>query len=175
MPAFAHYCFIYNYIHMTTQAIINVADATQAPAPFNVFTARQLDKIPQLNDLPDELVHDMKVVSAVLPFRVNQYVIDHLIDWQNPIEDPIFQLTFPQRGMLKPEHFTRVEKAMASGDKVQIKQVVEEVRETLNPHPAGQLEHNIPRVNGEPVNGIQHKYHETVLFFPSSGQVCHSY
>ena len=165
----------YNYIHMTTQAIINVADATQAPAPFNVFTARQLDKIPQLNDLPDELVHDMKVVSAVLPFRVNQYVIDHLIDWQNPIEDPIFQLTFPQRGMLKPEHFTRVEKAMASGDKVQIKQVVEEVRETLNPHPAGQLEHNIPRVNGEPVNGIQHKYHETVLFFPSSGQVCHSY
>jgi KamA family protein len=30
-------------------------------------------------------------------------------------------------------------------------------------------------VNGAPVNGIQHKYDQTVLFFPSSGQVCHSY
>jgi KamA family protein len=30
-------------------------------------------------------------------------------------------------------------------------------------------------VNGEPVPGIQHKYRETVLFFPSQGQTCHSY
>ena len=29
--------------------------------------------------------------------------------------------------------------------------------------------------DGERVEGIQHKYRETVLFFPSQGQVCHSY
>jgi KamA family protein len=30
-------------------------------------------------------------------------------------------------------------------------------------------------VDGEPVNGLQHKYRETVLVFPSQGQTCHSY
>jgi KamA family protein len=35
---------------------------------------------------------------------------------------------------------------------------------------------NIPLdVNGERLNGLQHKYRETVLFFPSQGQTCHSY
>ena len=37
------------------------------------------------------------------------------------------------------------------------------------------MEHNIPEVDGEKIDGIQHKYNETVLFFPSQGQVCHSY
>ncbi len=40
----------------------------------------------------------MKAVSAVLPFRVNNYVIQDLIDWNNIPDDPIYQLTFPQPG-----------------------------------------------------------------------------
>jgi L-lysine 2,3-aminomutase len=34
---------------------------------------------------------------------------------------------------------------------------------------------NLPLLDGEPLPGMQHKYRETVLFFPSQGQVCHSY
>ena len=45
----------------------------------------------------------------------------------------------------------------------------------LNPHPAGQMELNIPRIGDEPVPGMQHKYPETVLFFPQQGQTCHAY
>lgn len=45
----------------------------------------------------------------------------------------------------------------------------------LNPHPAGQVSHNIPTLDGEPLDGMQHKYRETVLFFPSQGQTCHAY
>lgn len=162
---------------MTSQEIINVTQTTiSEDAPkFKVYTARQLDKIEPLKSLPDSVREEMEIVAEVLPFRVNQYVIDELIDWEKPIQDPLFQLTFPQKGMLKPEHFEQVKAAKASGDKETLKQAVTEVREALNPHPAGQLEKNIPKVNGEPVQGIQHKYKETVLFFPSSGQVCHSY
>ncbi|MDX1320191.1 MAG: lysine 2,3-aminomutase [Oceanospirillum sp.] len=162
---------------MTSQEIINVTQTTiSEDAPkFKVYTARQLDKIEPLKSLPDSIREEMEIVAEVLPFRVNQYVIDELIDWEKPIQDPLFQLTFPQKGMLKPEHFEQVKAAKASGDKETLKQAVAEVREALNPHPAGQLEKNIPKVNGEPVQGIQHKYKETVLFFPSSGQVCHSY
>jgi len=53
---------------------------------------------------------------------------------------------------------------------------VEQIRSSLNPHPAGQREFNVPRDEfGQPLNGLQHKYRETVLFFPSQGQTCHSY
>src|SRR6201993_332081 len=50
-----------------------------------------------------------------------------------------------------------------------------EIRMRLNPHPAGQLLLNSPRLDGRPLPGLQHKYAETVLFFPKQGQTCHAY
>jgi KamA family protein len=157
-----------------------IEQATHAafePVPFKVYTQRDLDRITQLDRLSAAQRFDMKVVSSVLPFRVNQYVIDELIDWSNIPADPIFQLTFPQRGMLAPEHFERIAALLRSGaDKAELDRAVAEVRHELNPHPADQMEMNMPRdEDGERLDGIQHKYRETVLFFPSQGQTCHSY
>jgi KamA family protein len=44
----------------------------------------------------------------------------------------------------------------------------------LNPNPAGQ-DQNIPYLGEIKLKGVQHKYPETVLFFPSQGQTCHAY
>lgn len=118
----------------------------------------------------------MKVVAKVLPFRVNQYVIDELIDWNNIPADPIFQLTFPQKGMLSEADFEQMAKVLHSdADRHLIQQTVNDIRHRLNPHPAGQQLLNVPMVEGKPLQGIQHKYRETILFFPSQGQVCHSF
>ena len=154
--------------------IENAAQAVFDPVPFKVYTQRDLERIPQLENLPAEQRFEMKVVSSVLPFRVNQYVIDELIDWSNIPADPIFQLTFPQRGMLASEHFERIATLLREGaDKVELEQAVSEVRMELNPHPADQMEMNMPRdEDGARLDGIQHKYRETVLFFPSQGQTC---
>ena len=147
------------------------------PRRFKVFTSRDLDRIPQLRRLSEEDRHAMRVVSAVLPFRVNEYVVDELIDWGDVPRDPLYQLTFPQRGMLAPEHFDRVAALMDSDAPAEVIQsAVREIRAELNPHPAGQRELNMPLDNtGNPISGLQHKYRETVLFFPSQGQTCHSY
>lgn len=146
------------------------------PKPFKVYTHNQMDKIPQVAQLPEAMRFEMKVVASVLPFRVNQYVIDELIDWQDPLNCPIFRLMFPQKEMLEQEDFDKVAELVAAGASAkELKGVVNEVREKLNPHPAGQKEMNVPQVNGEAIEGLQHKYRETVLFFPSQGQVCHSY
>lgn len=154
------------------------AGAEQAkPVPFKVYTQRDLDRIEQLARLTPEQRFEMKVVSSVLPFRVNQYVIDELIDWDNIPADPIFQLTFPQRGMLAPEHYERIAGLLRAGaDKTVLEKAVAEVRHALNPHPADQMQMNIPLDDeGRRLDGIQHKYRETVLFFPSQGQTCHAY
>ena len=56
------------------------------PVPFKVYTQRDLERIPQLARLSPAQRFEMKVVSSVLPFRVNQYVIDELIDFANPLQ-----------------------------------------------------------------------------------------
>lgn len=156
----------------------------QAPAagqfshqPFQVYTQRDLERIAPLSQLPAAFRFDMQVVSTVLPFRVNQYVIDELIDWERVPDDPIFQLTFPQRGMLEPHHFDLIADLLRGGaEPALMQEAVAQVRAELNPHPAGQMELNMPTDEaGNRLEGIQHKYRETVLFFPSQGQTCHAY
>lgn len=147
----------------------------QTPQRFEVYTERQLDRIKPLQKLPEADRFAMRVVSSVLPFRVNQYVVDELIDWQNLPDDPMFQLTFPQAGMLAERDFARMADALRSGDKQRIVATAQAIRAGLNPHPAGQQLLNVPRLGEDMLDGMQHKYRETLLFFPSQGQVCHSY
>jgi len=145
------------------------------PARFQVYTERHLDKIRPLQKLPEQQRFEMRVVASVLPFRVNQYVLDELIDWRNVPADPVFQLTFPQRGMLAEADFERMAEALRSEDRARIQSVANAIRAGLNPHPAGQQLLNVPQLDAQTLDGIQHKYRETILFFPSQGQVCHSY
>jgi L-lysine 2,3-aminomutase len=65
--------------------------------------------------------------------------------------------------------------ALANGTPAQIRLVAEDLRRGLNPHPSGQLTHNVPTLDGEAVPGLQHKYEETCLVFPSAGQTCHAF
>lgn len=156
--------------------IETVTEESFEPRPFRVYTDRHLDRIEALKQLPEAQLFEMRVVASVLPFRVNQYVIDELIDWRAVPDDPLFQLTFPQREMLEEADFERMAALLEKGaDKREIAAAASEIRARLNPHPAGQMELNRPMVNGEVVNGLQHKYRETVLFFPAQGQTCHSY
>jgi KamA family protein len=149
-----------------------------ATAPqLRFYTARDIDALPQLQALPAVQRLDMKAVATVLPFRVNRYVIEQLIDWSNIPADPIFQLTFPQRGMLREPDFKLMRELIAKGaPQAEIQAAAEKVQRSLNPHPSGQINLNVPLdPQGKRIPGMQHKYRETVLFFPMAGQTCHSY
>jgi len=148
----------------------------QIPVRYKALTRSNIASTPLWRRLPHELRESIQVVSAVLPFRVNEYVTDELIDWDRVPDDPIYQLTFPQRGMLEEDHYRAVADLLrrrAPAD--ELRRTVDEIRLELNPHPAGQLTHNVPKLDGESLTGLQHKYRETVLFFASSGQTCHAY
>ncbi|ROR34324.1 KamA family radical SAM protein [Inmirania thermothiophila] len=147
-----------------------------SPRRLEVYTARHLPAIPELARLDPDHRFAMEVVARVLPFRVNRYVIEELIDWGRVPEDPVFRLTFPQPGMLEPEDFRRIAALLRRGaPEAEIAAAVAAVRARLNPHPAGQRRLNVPRLQGRRLQGLQHKYRETVLFFPAQGQTCHSY
>lgn len=143
---------------------------------YKAYQVHNFRSIPQIELLSEAERMNIEVVGNVLPFKVNNYVIDELIDWENYESDPIYRLTFPQKEMLNKADFDEMKAALADKvDRDTLKLIANKIRMKLNPHPAGQLEMNVPEYNGEKLPGIQHKYRQTALFFPSSGQTCHSY
>ena len=143
---------------------------------YRAYTLKNFREIPQIKKLSEEARFAIEVVGSVLPFRANNYVIDELINWDNAPDDPIFILTFPVKELLKEEHFNTMAELIRSGaSKKEIKAKANAIRLQLNPNPAGQMEHNVPHYHEEKLEGIQHKYRETLLFFPSQGQTCHAY
>jgi len=140
-------------------------------------TLANLRKLPQIENFSEEQIFEMEVVGNVLPFKANNYVIEQLIDWNNVPGDSMFNLTFPQKHMLKTEHYDMMASVLKNNpDRKEIQEIANKIRLELNPHPAGQMELNVPMLkDGTKLYGMQHKYKETTLFFPSQGQTCHAY
>jgi KamA family protein len=143
---------------------------------YRPYTLKNYHKIPQLKFLSETAISDMDVVGRVLPFKTNNYVVDELIDWDNYENDPLFAINLPQKKLMDRKHFDLISGLLKSGaDDSVIIQAVDGIRLGLNPHPAGQLECNVPELGGSKLSGIQHKYSETMLVFPAQGQTCHAY
>ena len=156
------------------QTILPIYSASQPQ--FRSYNLNNFRDIPQIAKLSEQQQFEIEVVGNVLPFKANNYVVEQLIDWDKVPNDPIFALTFPQKDMLRPEHYDEMAALLGAGaDKAAIKGAANRIRIQLNPHPAGQAEHNVPEMDGERLHGMQHKYRQTILFFPSQGQTCHAY
>ncbi|MBP2325812.1 KamA family protein [Kibdelosporangium banguiense] len=153
-----------------------LADGLTDTARFRAYGPRHIDAVAERFGLPAEICSTIKAIARVLPFRVNEYVLNELVDWHNIPDDPIFRMVFPQRGMLSPaDEFRLAALGADPGMKVALRQAVKEIRDGLNPHPSGQRQLNVPTVDGVRIPGLQHKYLQTVLYFPAQGQTCHSY
>src|SRR5689334_16201940 len=138
------------------------------------FAGPRLIQLGRERGLSESYLKELSVVTRVLPFKVNDYVVDELINWSAVPDDPIFRLTFPHRDMLPDHLYARIEQLL--DDRAPVEEVdaaIRLARMELNPHPGQQLESNVPTLDGQPIFGMQHKYRETVLVFPAHGQTCH--
>ncbi len=144
---------------------------------YKAITLRNFTSIPQIAlNLSEREKFEIMVVGHVLPFKTNRYIIENLIDWNQFRNDPIYVLNFPRKELLLDQHFEEMAQALTSGaGKAELRLVASKIRRELNPNPAGQMEKNVPQFEEEKLTGIQHKYRETMLFFPSQGQTCHAF
>ena len=143
---------------------------------FRAYTAKHLDELTIRAGLSPSERLAIRAVATVLPFRTNAYVVEELIDWSAAPDDPIYRLVFPQEDMLPAADVALIADLLRAGaPRTQVEAAAHTVRMKLNPHPAGQLQLNVPALDDEPLAGLQHKYRETVLFFPKQGQTCHAY
>ncbi|MFP2956812.1 KamA family radical SAM protein [Myxococcus sp. 1LA] len=155
----------------------NAALALSTGRRYRAYTNRHLDELTTRAGLPADERLAVQAVAQVLPFRTNSYVVDELIDWDAAPADPIYRLVFPQSDMLPADDVARMVDLLRGGaSTLELNAAANQIRARLNPHPAGQMQLNVPKLaNEEPVPGLQHKYKETVLIFPKQGQTCHAY
>lgn len=144
---------------------------------YKAYNLKNFREISQLRSkLTDAELFELEVAGSVFPFKSNNYVVERLIDWSKVPNDPIYKLTFPQKEMLPSKFFDKIATAIKNNAPTEkLRKLITAAHLSMNPHPGGQMEHNVPKLNGERLNGVQHKYHETVLFFPKQGQTCHAY
>mmetsp|Transcript_31300 Transcript_31300/g.65308 ORF Transcript_31300/g.65308 Transcript_31300/m.65308 type:complete len:192 (+) Transcript_31300:147-722(+) len=137
---------------------------------YKAISLQSLDKVAAAHPQLEEHLYDVKLAGMVFPFKASPYYVDELIDWEadDVKQDPFYKLIFPTLDMLEDHHREILEKAHAAGDPVALIKTVAQIREDLNPHPAGQKELNAPKEDDD-LTGVQHKYSETVLVFPAAG------
>ncbi|NEO98934.1 MAG: lysine 2,3-aminomutase [Symploca sp. SIO2E9] len=146
------------------------------PKKIHFYSAKDINSLPQLANISPETRLAMQAVAKVLPFRANNYIVEELIDWGNIPDDPVFRLTFAHPEMLSPKDLNCMIQILKENapEKV-LQQTANQIRLRLNPHPGGQKQHNVPYFEGKSLQGVQHKYQQTVLIFPTAGQHCHAY
>lgn len=139
------------------------------------YDNRRLHLVPQLKLLSPKTRAGMLRAAKVFPVKVNDYVLENLIDWDAAPDDPVYRLLFPHPDMLTEQADKALSAAEAAGlSPAEMAAVLRDIRDRMNPHPSNQIS-NVPVLNDETVDGVQHKYRETVLYFPKQGQTCHSY
>jgi len=129
----------------------------------------------QKNGIEIGHIKDRECFVEVYRFLATKHVLNS-INWQDFTNDSIFQLVFPQPGMIKSEMVKQYTEAKSEDDRKKI--VVDYIKKT-NPHD-GKQKLNRPCFENqegviEIVEGGQHKYPQCHLIFDKTTQNCFSF
>lgn len=148
--------------------------------PYKKFLRTDLADIFSSRGINDPFLEEREIIAQVFPFKINQHILNR-IEWSTYQRDPIFQLTFPQPGMLLASEIDEIRQLKQQGaSREVIAEKVSEIRSRKNPAPANQAS-NRPLLFEDyddtvtPVDGLQHKYKPIVLMFHKNAQTCHAY
>jgi lysine 2,3-aminomutase len=136
---------------------------------------REIVKILSDNSIEISQLEERELFIKVYRFMANKHVLN-TINWADFKNDSVFQLVFPQPGMIRPDIAT----AYLNADSEQAKEriVKDYIRET-NPHD-GKQQLNKPTFISEDgvvevVEGSQHKYPQCKLIFDVQTQNCFAF
>ncbi len=136
---------------------------------------REIVKV--LNDHGIQIGHleERELFIKVYRFMATKHVLN-TINWSNFEKDSVFQLVFPQPGMIRPDITKAYLNAGSEEEKEKI--IKDYIRET-NPHDGKQLLNKPTFVNengrNEVVEGSQHKYPQCQLIFDIQTQNCFAF
>lgn len=135
-----------------------------------------IQQIPQFSTLSPDLQHELLLVTKIWHFKTNNYVLDHLVDWEKVEEDPIFQLNFPRRERLWPEDYEKLSWiSKYQPNSLQEKNLIQSIRLKLLPRAGFDSSSYTPVFEGKQLKGLYHQFPHILLAFPRPASQCHAY
>ncbi len=136
---------------------------------------REIVEILSSNGIEIGHIKERECFIEIYRFMATRHVLNN-IDWKSFSKDSLFQLVFPQPGMVKPEVLN--EYLAAKTDEERQKMVDGYIKRT-NPHDGKQML-NKPWFENkagelEFIEGSQHKYPQCMLIFDKSTQNCFAF
>ncbi|KZS39007.1 hypothetical protein AWE51_10595 [Aquimarina aggregata] len=126
--------------------------------------------------LPEKEREVFDILSSVFHFKVNTYVLEHLINWDAIPNDPIYKLIFPRKEMLPITDYKALQLLYQSGlEEKTLMPFIQKVKKKMYPE-VKHCETSIPKVDGVRVRGMYSNFGTIVSLFPDPmAKTCHSY
>jgi L-lysine 2,3-aminomutase len=136
---------------------------------------REVVKILAKNGIEPGQIAERELFVEVYRFKASRHLLNS-INWNQYEEDSMYQLVFPQPGMMRK----KVRQAyLAAKTEKERQQVVEDYMEETNPHDGKQLLNKpwmeVEEGGIEVLEGSQHKYPQCQLIFDQTTQNCFAY
>ena len=143
---------------------------------FRAYNARSFKKTEYYQRLPIQEQEIFDVLTSVFQFKANNYVLDHLIDWNNIPEDPMYKLVFPRKEMIGASDYEQLRLAYEFGLEDQLMQtLVQQLKRKMYPE-TKQAKSSVPRVDGKVLKGMYRNFRTIVSLFPDPMvKTCHTY
>ncbi len=143
---------------------------------FVSYNQHSFKKTPYYNRLPSNEKEVFDILTSIFHFKVNTYVLDHLIHWDTIPNDPIYKLVFPRKEMLSPIDYNHLKTLYHNGLKSKdIIPFVQHIKQKMHP----EVKHHstsIPKENGQVIKGMYSNFKTIVSLFPDPMvKTCHSY
>lgn len=137
---------------------------------------REIVSILNENGIDIGYIPERELFIKIYRFMATRHVLNS-IDWDDFENDSIFQLVFPQPGMIRKEKVN--EYKAAKTDEERQKLIDDYIRSNTNPHD-GKQQLNKPYYEGDDgelviLDGSQHKYPQCQLLFDKTTQSCFAF
>lgn len=136
---------------------------------------REIISVLNNNGIDIGYIEERELFINVYRFLATKHVLN-TINWKDFEKDSVFQLVFPQPGMMNPDLITAYHAAKTEEEKLQL---CEDYIHKTNPHDGKQLLNKAYFDNGdgdfEILDGSQHKYPQCFLIFDKTTQSCFAF
>lgn len=170
-----------NKIHHTFPDISIIKEQSNAlfTSSKNRYTGiegfREITGVLNENGIDIGHIEERELFINVYRFLATKHVLN-TINWKDFKNDSVFQLVFPQPGMMKPELIAEYHAATSDEER---QQICDAYIHKTNPHDGKQLLNKAYLDNGDGdidiLDGSQHKYPQCFLIFDKTTQSCFAF
>lgn len=142
---------------------------------YQAYSDSSFKKSPYFQHLSEKRQHQFDVLTKVLPFKLNNYVAEQLIDWSNVPADPIYQLIFPRIEMLSEFDFNTLSKMIKeNASALEMDMIANMIQQKIWPD-VDVVEDRIPTKNDKIIPGLYHTFPTNLYLFPTPAvKTCHA-